>query len=277
MGGLVWLASYPKSGNTWTRHVLHGLLDDGETPHDINHLQGKTTWDSSLRWYAPLLHKPLQDCSHAEVSAVRLQANAAMAAAAGNGLLFVKTHNALVTDGGVPMINTQVTAGAVYIIRNPLDVAVSYSHHLDASLDATIAWMGTPGQRLTNSAGMAYELPGSWSEHVASWTRKPHRALHIMRYEDMLARPLDTFAALAHFLQLPVTEARLQHAITASSFDTLRHQESTHGFREKPDSAGRFFRAGRSGQWRDALSAAQVERILADHGEQMARFGYSAD
>lgn len=277
MGGLVWLASYPKSGNTWTRHFLHNLLESGNAPHDINRLQGKTTWDSAGKWYVPYLEKPLDACTHAEVSAARAQANAAMAKAAGNGLLFVKTHNALVSDEGYPMIAREWTAGAVYIIRNPLDVALSYSHHLNASIDRTIAWMGTPGQRTTNSERMAYECLGSWSENVASWTRKPHPALHVMRYEDMLVNPLKTFSALAAFLRIPASPAQIEQAIEASSFEKLKAMEAQQGFKEKPDNAKQFFRAGQSGQWRENLSDMQVQRILTDHGEQMQRFGYSAD
>ncbi|TNF36633.1 MAG: sulfotransferase domain-containing protein [Gammaproteobacteria bacterium] len=276
MGGLVWLASYPKSGNTWTRHFLHNLLEGGDAPYDINQLQGKTTWDSSLHWYASYLPKPLAACSHAEVAAARTQANAAMAEAAGDSLLFAKTHNALVSDEGVPMIAREWTAGAVYIIRNPLDVAVSYSHHLNASIDRTIEWMGTAGQRTNNSERMAYEWLGSWSENVASWTRKRHPALHIMRYEDMLDNPVATFSALVDFLQIAASKRQVGRAIEASSFDKLQAMESRQGFQEKPDNAKQFFRAGQSGQWRESLSKAQVQRILADHGEQMQRFGYSA-
>lgn len=95
-----------------------------------------------------------------------------------------------------------------------------------------------------------------------------------MRYEDMLADPKSSFAGLARHLQLHATEARLALAVNRSSFDQLRDQEERGGFAERPNQADRFFREGRVGQWRDVLSAQQVERVVAAHREQMARFGY---
>jgi len=282
MGGLVWLASYPKSGNTWARSFLHVLLqsraEDGRdaVSADINALQGKTTWDSSYGWYKPFLpDKPLQECTLQEIANARMQANQRMADAAGDGLLFVKTHNALMSDhGGIPLINRAVTAGAVYLIRNPLDVAVSYSHHLGLSLDRTIRLMARPGKIVQPSDLMAYELQGSWSEHVSSWTRQLHSALHIVRYEDMQHQALPTFTALVNFLQIEAAPVKISRVLEVCSFDNLKAQEQQHGFKEKPERAQQFFRRGKTGDWRHTLSKRQVREIVAAHGEQMARFDY---
>jgi hypothetical protein len=110
-----------------------------------------------------------------------------------DGLIFVKTHHALAVDRGHPTINFSVTAGAVYIVRNPLDVAVSYAHHLAGSIDQAIDLVNTKNAETAVSDKQVYELYGSWSQHALSWTRKPHRAIYVMRYEDMLAEPHKTF------------------------------------------------------------------------------------
>jgi hypothetical protein len=95
-----------------------------------------------------------------------------------------------------------------------------------------------------------------------------------MRYEDMLDRPFEVFGGLARHLRLNADEAQIAEAIERSSFERLRKQEAQKGFAERyvPDQT--FFREGRAGQWRTGLTAAQVDRIVADHGEQMQRFGY---
>ena len=273
MGGLVWLASYPKSGNTWTRSFLHNLLRANDDSHSINRMATLTTWDSSVRWYQGLLEKPLVACSKDEVAAVRPQANRTIAEGT-EGLVFVKTHNALVRDRGTPTIDSSVTAGVIYIVRNPLDVAISYRHHLTSPLDKTIARLNTAGLQTKNSRSMAYELHGSWSEHVDSWTRRPMKELFIMRYEDMQEEPLRTFGKLAEFLLLTPTRKQLACAIQASSFEKLKEQEDEEGFFEKPKSAERFFREGRTGQWRDQLTKDQIEAIVRVNREQMVRFGY---
>ena len=163
------------------------------------------------------------------------------------GLIFVKTHQALALDRGHPTINFSVTAGAIYIVRNPLDVAISYAHHLGRSIDATIELVNLKNAETTVTEKQVYELYGSWSQHVLSWTRKPHPAIYIMRYEDMLAEPQKIFGGLARHLLFKPNEAELSDAIDRSSFERLREQEEKEGFRERPEKAERFFPKGAPG------------------------------
>jgi hypothetical protein len=191
-----------------------------------------------------------------------------------DGLVFVKTHNGLVLDHDTPVLNFAVTSGAVYIVRNPLDVAISLSHHIGKTIDEAIELMGTPDVETPVNEKRVHEIWGSWSQHVGSWTRNPHPAIYVMRYEDMLAEPEKTFGNLAVHLLLKPDSKQLAEAIARSSFERLREQEANFGFREKPEKAERFFREGRSGQWKEVLSRQQIDRIVSDHGEQMSRFGY---
>ncbi|HZU62358.1 MAG TPA: sulfotransferase domain-containing protein, partial [Novosphingobium sp.] len=209
----------------------------------------------------------------ATVAAVRPQAIRTIARAT-DGLVFVKTHNALVAHLGTPMIDMSVTAGAVYVVRNPLDVAISYASFMGVSIDRAIELMNTDGSIIENTDKHAYEYRGSWREHVNSWTRRPARQLHVMRYEDMLEKPLEAFTKLGNFLRLGRTRRQIEAAIAASSFEKLQQQEEEAGFRERPETMERFFRAGKAGQWRDVLCAAQIDAIVAANAEQMARFGY---
>ncbi len=122
-----------------------------------------------------------------------------------------------------------------------------------------------------------YEVYGSWSQHVESWTRKTHRTIYVMRYENMLADPVRVFGGLARHLLLRPTDEQLRLAIERSSFENLKKQEAKQGFKEKPEKAERFFREGKAGQWHDGLTRRQVRRIVQDHHVQMARFGYLTD
>jgi hypothetical protein len=103
----------------------------------------------------------------------------------------------------------------------------------------------------------------------------PHRALYVMRYEDMLADSGKAFAAMARHLLLNPTPTQLEEAVERSSFEKLQAQEKERGFRERPkESDQSFFREGRAGQWKEVLTQAQIDRIVRDHGEQMQRFNY---
>jgi hypothetical protein len=274
--GIVWLASYPKSGNTWVRTFLHNLMKTmaGEAdPQGINDLGRFTAGLVSRELYAKVLGFEPTSAHKRDVAAVRHEVQRRVAEEL-EGLIFIKTHQALMLDRGSTTINFAVTAGAIYIIRNPLDVAISYSHHIGRSLDDTIAIMGSANAEMEASETQVHEVCGSWSQHVVSWTRKPHRAVHIMRYEDMLHEPSKIFAGLADHLLFSPTVGQLDQAIASSSFEQLRAQEDLEGFREKPKFAHRFFREGREGQWKTELSTKQIDRIVNDHGTQMERFGY---
>jgi len=280
MAGILWLASYPKSGNTWTRNFLHNLLNlieqGADAPHDINAMNELTFWEISAAAYERHLGKPPKDCTRAEIAAIRPKVQKDIAESTG-GIAMVKTHHALVMDRGVRTINVDVTSGAIYIVRNPLDVAISFAHHMNDTIDVAIEEMATANLETGVNERSVYEVYGSWSQHVESWTRKSHRTIYVMRYENMLADPMRVFGGLARHLLLQPTEEQLRLAIERSSFEALQKQEQEKGFQEKPEKAERFFREGKAGQWRETLSRRQVRRIVQDHHIQMARFGYLTD
>lgn len=275
--GIVWIASYPKSGNTWTRAFLHNLLrivtGDRNGAQNINEMNEYSTWDISAEIYRKYLDKDPREADRAEIAKLRPRVQEQIAEQT-DGLSFVKTHNALVMDRGFPTINSAVTSGAIYIVRNPLDIAISYAHHMGRSIDHAIEFMAKPGLETSVTEKSVYEVYGSWSEHVMSWTRKPNRAVHVMRYEDMIADPTATFGKLARHLLMVPTAAQLAEAIDLSSFERLQKQEAEEGFKERPQVSKQFFREGKTGQWKDALTRRQVRRLVKTHREQMARFGY---
>jgi hypothetical protein len=273
MAGIIWVASYPKSGNTWVRAFLHNLMRDPPQAYDINRLSDLTAGDSQIAWYRGLDPALGEDCPDERVRALRPLVHRAIAATSPD-TVFAKTHNALIEEDGTPLVALDVTAGAVYVVRNPLDVAISFSHHNRASIDDIIAFMAQKGARSASNAVNVYEVYGSWSEHVASWTATPSPLLHVMRYEDMLENPVRSFAGLVAFLGLAAPRQRVAKAIRLSSFAVLREQERRHGFREKPAAADKFFREGTAGQWRKHLTRAQIAAIVATHRDAMARFSY---
>jgi hypothetical protein len=209
--GIVWLASYPKSGNTWTRTFVHNLVHvtSGDTQvQQINELTRFSMGSAARPLFQEILgFAPTKD-HHDQVAAARTRVQQYIADTV-EGLIFVKTHQALVHT----TINFAVTSGAIYIVRNPLDVAISYAHHLGESIDFAIDFMNLKNAEALGNKKHVYEVYGSWSQHVLSWTRKPHPAIYVMRYEDMLAEPQKTFGALARHLLFTPNEDQLADAI----------------------------------------------------------------
>jgi hypothetical protein len=278
MRSIVWLASYPKSGNTWVRTFLAHYASDLPEPRDLNDLQlaliatSRAEFDDAVGIEAA-------DLTPEEIARCRPDVYRRWSETSGRPL-FVKVHDAqMQVPGGDWLFPAEASAGAVYLVRNPLDVSVSLAHHSGLSVDQAIDRMGRPAFRLASTAGHCDEqLPhvlSSWSLHVQSWTATEEMPVQLVRYEDLFADPIRWFEAVVAFAGLAADLSRVERAVGWSTFDRLRDQEARRGFRERPMRAtAPFFRTGRPGGWRDALSAAQVSRIIRDHGAMMARFGY---
>jgi len=275
MGAIIWLASYPKSGNTWMRAFLHNLLTNAQEPVDINALHHFTLGEGSAQYYRQFDSRPLTSLSEREVMELRPKVHELLTRAFPDSV-FVKTHHFLGEIEGVPLITMDHTAGAIYVVRNPLDVIVSSASHFGASIDQTIQELGHEGTGDAPSDQNARQFYGSWSLNVSSWTQNAVPTLHVVRYEDMHERPLETFAGVARFLGLNPPPDRLERAVANSSFGALKAQEEERGFVERTEHT-RFFREGRTGTWKEVLSEQQVAQVVSDHREQMVRFGYVPD
>jgi hypothetical protein len=273
MGAIVWLASYPKSGNTWLRAFLHNLLRDPAQPIDINQLDRFTHGDTLRQWYAAASSRPLDELTPAEIALLRPLVHRKLTETFPDSV-FVKTHNLLGESHGVPLITMDCTAAAIYVVRDPRDVAISLADHFGVGLDDAIAMLANPAAGTAADAINVAQVYGAWSMHARSWTLHPNPQLLVLRYEDMAGAPLATFKAVAAFLGLQPPRARLEKAIKFSSFKVLQAQERRHGFKERSAKSAAFFRAGRAGQWKTTLSEAQVAAIAAAHGAEMRRFGY---
>jgi len=274
MSGILWLASYPKSGNTWLRAFLQNLLTNADKPNAIENLAQFTKGDTQLHLFQHVSSKPLGELTEQEIAALRPQAHRALAQSSPDTVM-VKTHCYLGEYLGVAQISMDYTSGAIYIVRNPLDVCISMAPHFGISIDEAIDWMADSS---FDGGGGDDEVPyhvSSWSTHVESWTASDASDfLHVMRYEDMLYKTLPTFKGVARFLGLKPPTERIKRAIKFSSFRQLRAQEDEKGFVETSVHAERFFRTGKAGQWKETLSKTQIDKVVEDHHVMMEKFKY---
>lgn len=274
-GPIFWIASYPKSGSTWVRSILSGLAAGDGKPH-FDQIGKLCPNAAALRWIEEMLDVATGELTAAEHDQLRIDALHAFARS-GSPPFWLKVH-----DRYDPrLIPPELTAGIVYLVRDPRDVAPSWADQLNVSLDRVIEGLCVSGFVLSGDDArwrrQARQRLGTWSDHVHSWLSVQSRPLLCLRYEDLLA---DTFACatrLARFLGLSASPELIAATVEACRFSALQQIETANGFRERLRHQQRFFRQGKSGSWRSALSARQASIICETHAETMALLGYCAD
>lgn len=274
MGNIVWLASYPKSGNTWVRAFIQNLIVDGDKPSSLQDITRFFESEAKPDWYRGHFDRDLAEVKADDLFALRPKVHAAIAQTVNRGSVFTKTHNQLTHYQETPLHALELTAAAVYIVRNPLDVTVSAADHFGLSIDETIEFMQNPNTATNTDDESVASFLGSWSQHVESWTRSPHPQFLVLRYEDMLDKSMHSFTQIARLLGLEKDKPRIKKAIKFSSFKELRSQELKAGFSERSDKSKSFFRRGKKFQWLDVLSENQAAAIIEQHRDQMMRYDY---
>jgi hypothetical protein len=287
----IWLASYPKSGNTWLRMLIANLAAKDDQPVGINDLSATGNIASARGPFDDLLLIDSGLLTHDEADCLRPRLYEELARGADDderdpretplAVRFVKVHDAYtMTPLGEPLLaGARGADGAIVIVRDPRDVAPSLASHRNSSIDDAIAFMNDrdavfSANTTRQDLQLRQKLPG-WSAHVASWLDQTDIPVHLVRYEDL---QIDAVAMLRRALQFAgqaATDDELCRAVRFAEFTRLRQQEEEKGFKEAPPQAGaRFFRRGEAGAWRDELTPDQAARIEADHAPMMRRLGY---
>lgn len=270
---IVWLASYPKSGNTWARIFLANYLANTEAPMPLNQVNKYGMGDAIAKTYEMVARRPIDVMDYNLTLSLRDKVLRGIVANNADVNL-VKTHNIRKVARGVELIPPKYTRSAIYIMRNPLDMVLSSARHYSQPVEKVVAGIARSDNATSPDQKSVAVFLGSWSEHVKSWTSYSPYPVLILRYEDLLADPHENFAKVLKHLGVPVDEERLDRAVRFSSFDVLAKQEEESGFVEKAPKAEKFFAAGRSGQWQSELSPELVEKVCSDHHDTMKRHGY---
>lgn len=281
MAEVIWLASYPKSGNTWTRALLAGYF--GEGAFDLNRL-GAGVSLGDLRSLGDLLGLDPHALRPDELLELRPEAARLLArdVADREEPAIQKIHSANHPTWSGERVFPADAGRALYVVRNPLDVAASWAPFFGRTVDQAVEDLGDEAYVLNRPrrrfSSVLPELLLSWSGHVRSWIDAPGLDVHVLRYEDLQADTVGAFGSALRFLGVDPDPARVGVAVEAARFDRLQAKEAADGFREHPArTTAPFFRRGQSGGWRDELTAAQSRRVVADHYEIMRRLGYDDD
>lgn len=277
MKNIVWLASYPKSGNTWFRMFLANYEMNSKAPVSLDKIERTPIASSSVDFEDEIGLNPFElypdEVDVYRPDMYRILSNKIEKDEENR---YSKVHDAYTLNCyEEPIIPEDVSKCAVYFVRNPLDVCVSYANHGAKKVEKTFNFLFNDNACIGGGAnGQLRQKLLSWKNHVLSWTRQSVIPVHLVRYEDMLLKPVETFGGIVRFLEMEYDEERLIRSIHNSDFKQLQEMEKENGFKERMQKSQQFFWKGRIGNYHDFLSEEQVRKIVEYNYETMKEFGY---
>jgi len=282
---IIWLASYPKSGNTWVRSFISSILfsKDGEASFDDLE---KIKQYPSKKYFKNLVNN-LQDINEVKKNWITSQDIINL----DNKIKFLKTHHINCKIGNDEFTNKDNTYGAIYIVRDPRNVITSILHHYHKSsyqeakefIFDENRWLGLLKE--TNTKARDIDLPtliGSWKTHYNSW-KVVNKNFLLIKYEELLLNPENEFKKIVEYLknliQINIDGQRFNQAIEACSFKNLKKIEDKEGFIEsvhdrESDNKKKFFNLGPSNDWKKLLDKDIRLEIEEKFGIEMRELDY---
>tara|TARA_B100002019_G_C21146238_1_gene535810 strand:+ start:69 stop:923 length:855 start_codon:yes stop_codon:yes gene_type:complete len=280
---IIWLASYPKSGNTWVRLFLNSLFFTKSGEIDINDIK---IGQFPERKYFNNLVNDMNDFNEISRNWIISQQIINL----DKKIKFFKTHHAYCKINNNYFTNSENTKAVIYIVRDPRNVITSLLNHFDRkdyhdALEFLLEENRIIGKDQFNKVIHGAEminLIGSWKNNYNSWKNFP-KNLHIIKYEDLVKDPTDEFNKLCDFLsnllKIKFDKDRVNQSIVSTSFNNLKNQEKNMGFKEAvvSEKSGKkidFFNLGPNNDWNKILNKEIREKIEKSFNKEMLELGY---
>ena len=274
---IVWIASFPKSGNTWLRAFLCSYLymNLESKTFDFGLLKNILRFPSTKKYKdIGVVPKSFEDVAKNWI-AVQEKINS------NKKINFLKTHNAFGGLKNCPFTNKANTLGAIYLVRDPRDVLISYSRHLEKSIDETLELVledDHKGWLNEYKKDVIGEIRGSWAQNYNSWKNFYLTEKIIIRYEDLIKDPFNNFSNIVRYLNklfgLEINDEKIKKCIEITDFNKLKKLEMKTGFVENYSKKELFFNQGKSKQWQDILDKKTVLKLEKKFKKEMQELKY---
>ena len=274
---IIWIASYPKSGNTWLRAFLSAYLymDSSKSNFDFKLLRNIRKFPQINQFKTIGINpKNFDEVSQSWIP-IQNKINS------NKKINFLKTHNAFGSVGNFKFTNKENTLGLIHLVRDPRDVLISYNHHMNHSLDTTLEWLIDDNHKhyLSGKNDVIGEIVGSWSQHYNSWKSFSLARKITIKYEDLIKNPIKKFSEIISFLNdlygLEFNKEKIKKCIEITSFQKLKKLEKKTGFKEKFKSSNEpFFKEGKMEQWKNMDNYKIIAKVELALKTEMKELNY---
>ena len=278
---IIWISSYPKSGNTWVRALLSSYFysKDGNFHFDL------LEQIKEFPKHSDYLNEISVDRNLAEIAKEWIPAQRKLNLKHNNSTFFLKTHSAICNVEGSDFTDKENTLGAIYVVRDPRNVILSLSNHFDYSIEKSLEMICNKKQIITNPTKenryFGFTVVSDWQNHYRTWKNFKLVEVKIVKYEDLILSPKNTFISILNFInkfmQVDIDEDRIKNVLMSTEFSKLQQSENKNGFKESSNMSGfnkKFFNLGTKNDWKNLLKKEIKEKIENHFKEEMKELGY---
>ena len=279
---IIWIASYPKSGNTWLRALLasYYFTNDGSFSLSLLDKIDAFPSDKFFKEYNDQFSKVEDTCKYWLKEQEKINKK--------NKITLLKTHSAICKINGNSFTNKENSIGAIYIVRDPRNVITSVSNHYQISIEDAFQFMKDEKRGIINKKDgryLGFQAVWSWSINQKTWVENKLFPVLVIKYEDLLNETYDTFRKVIEFINKisnsskTFNKSKGKNSIKNTSFEKLQRMENDHGFAEAMNKKGtnkkiKFFNLGQKNNYKNLLSQDLIIKMNEFYKEELIKFNY---
>ena len=276
---IIWIASYPKSGNTWLRSFISSYYFSKKGKFSFELLMNVLQFPS-VKFTKKNLNSELEASNNWIYNQKQFFS--------GENIHFIKTHNSLNQYKGNSFTTNNLSLGAIYIVRDPRNLITSMTHHYSLSYEQAYKKLIDENASLLEKSREGdysnFSFLGSWSSHFRSWKNSKDFKTLFIKYEDLENNKYDTFKKIVQFInslkqdKSSLNEKKFLNSINSTNFTNLRNKEDIEGFEEGVNSKlgerKRFFNLGFNNRWQKILPKNILTKLNNNLQSDLNDLGY---
>ena len=280
---IFWIASYPKSGNTWLRTLISSYYysNDGFYTQELIKQIGQFP---EKKYFESFEYDP-----KSVIGTSNFWIKAQEKINRDKKLRFFKTHNVFGKINNNPFTSKENSIGCIYIVRDPRNVITSLSNHYELDYEKSLEWMTNHKKYIYDNRGENdygnFQFISSWSNNYKSWKIQRDVPIKIVRYEDLLEKTYEVTKDIIGFInktskiQVKIDIKKLKNSVNSTLFVKLKKLEKNNGFSEaifskKKNKMIPFFNLGPDNNWENILNKSFADKLCNIFAKDLLELGY---